>query len=246
MKTLNFAHRGFSGYYLENTMEAFQGAYEAGSDGIELDVQLTRDGEVMIFHDAVLDRLSNTTGAVAEFTALELSAVQLPFLTSAGLENYSIPMFEEYLKWVKDKDLLTNVELKSITSEDFGLEKKVLQAIYEYGVEEKVFISSFHKNHLLRVKKLAPMMKCGLLVPGCNAKILRLAKVMGVEYVHPHYTSLTEELVAEAERLDLKINVWTVNEPQVLEKIEKFGLFGIITDRSDILKEIQSQPLVLR
>lgn len=243
MNTMNFAHRGFSSCYPENTMEAFQAAYESGSDGIELDVQLTRDGEVVIFHDATFDRLTNTTGALSEFTASEISDIQIPFYTSAGFENYSIPMLDDYLKWVKDKDILTNIEMKSITSENFGLEKKVLQAIFDYGLEEKVLISSFHKNHLLRVKRLVPIMKIGLLTPGCNRKILGLAKALECDYIHPHYTSLTRKLVNEAKRLDLKMNVWTVNDYDTLEKMKELELDGVITDRPDLFKTIQSQAL---
>lgn len=241
MKSLNFAHRGFSGKYLENTMESFQAAYEAGADGIELDVQLTQDGEVIIFHDATLDRLTNTSGWIAEWTAQELSNVRMPQMTENGMKMYAIPTFDEYMEWAQEKELITNIEIKSITSEDYGLERKVLKYIQEYGVEEKIVISSFHKDALLRVKEINPTMECGLLTPGCNSKILRLTQALGVEYIHPHYTSITKELVREAERLGLEMNVWTVNDGYALEKMIGMEPLGIITDHPERLKGFQTK-----
>lgn len=239
MKSLNFAHRGFSGKYLENTMEAFNAAYEAGADGIELDVQLTQDEEVIIFHDATLDRLTNTTGWIAEWTAQELSNVRMPHETEEGIKQYTIPTFTDYMEWVQDKEMITNIEIKSITSEGYGLERKVLQSIHDFGVEEKVLISSFHKDALLRVKENDPTMECGLLTPGCNSKILRLTQALGVEYIHPHYTSITKPLVREAERLGLEMNVWTVNDGYALEKMISLNPLGIITDHPERLKKFQ-------
>jgi glycerophosphoryl diester phosphodiesterase len=241
MKSLNFAHRGFSAEFLENTMESFQAAYEAGADGVELDVQLTRDGEVIIFHDATLERLTNATGWLAEWTAQELATVQMPKETTEGIKTYSIPTFQEYLDWVKDKDFLTNIEIKSITSEDYGLEKKVIEAVYQAGVEEKVLISSFHKDALLRVKEIDLTMECGLLTPGCNTKILQLTKALGVEYIHPHYTSITKNLVAEAEKLGLEMNVWTVNDGFSLERMLELAPLGIITDHPDRMRKLQER-----
>lgn len=244
MKSLNFAHRGFSGKYLENTMEAFQAAYEAGADGVELDVQLTQDGEVIIFHDATLDRLTNTTGWVAEWTAEELSNIRMLQSTSTGKKLYKITTLKEYMEWVQDKDLITNIEIKSITSEDYGLERKVLRSVQEYGIKDKVLISSFHKNALLRVKDLDSTMECGLLTPGCNSKILHLTQALGVEYIHPHYTSITKDLVLEAERIGLEMNVWTVNDGYALEKMLELGPLGIITDHPERLKHFLNRQIL--
>lgn len=238
---LNIAHRGFSGKYLENTMKAFEEAYQAGATGIELDVQMTADGEVIIFHDVSLNRLANIEGQIEEFTAKELSNIAL----FKGLTSHKIPTLEEYLMWAQHRDLITNIELKSVTSEDKGLEEKVIEKVYEYGQEEKVILSSFHKNSIIRTKKMDSMIECGLLTPSCSEQILYLTKEIGVSYIHPHYTSVNDEMIKIAEELELGVNVWAANGVEVLRELEEYSVFGIITDFPNTLKEVQESPQVL-
>jgi len=237
---LNFAHRGFSGRYLENTMKAFEEAYQEGADGIELDVQLTADGKVVVFHDSSLQRLTNVDGLIEEFTFSELSQITMPH----GLETYSIPFLDEYLEWVQSKDLITNIELKSVTSDDKGLEEKVIEKIYGYGQEDKVILSSFHKNSIIRVKNIDPLIECALLTPSCSEQILHLTKEMGVEYIHPHFTSLNRELVELASELELGVNVWTVGDQNVMEEVREMGALGIITDYPNVLNELEEDVMV--
>jgi len=237
---LNIAHRGFSGKYLENTMTAFEEAYQAGATGIELDVQMTADGEVVIFHDASLKRLANTEGQIEEFTAKELSEITL----FKGLNAHKIPTLDEYLTWFQYHDLVTNIELKSITSEDKGLEEKVIEKVYEYGQEEKVILSSFHKHSIIRSKEIDSMIECGLLTPSCSKKILHLTKEIGVSYIHPHYTSVNEEMIKEAEELELGVNVWSANSEESFRELENYSVFGIITDFPDTLGKVQKDSKV--
>ncbi len=97
MKTLNLAHRGFSSQYPENTMIAFEQAYQAGADGLELDVQLTRDGEVVIFHDKMIDRMTNGSGTLSDLTLRDIKWVSIDGLMQDGLPRQKIPTLEEYL-----------------------------------------------------------------------------------------------------------------------------------------------------
>ena len=109
----NFAHRGFSGKYPENTMLAFQKAYEAGADGIELDVQLTKDGQVVVIHDEKVDRTTNGTGLVRDYTLEELRKLDASYIYTGEMGFNPIPTFEEYCAWVAGTDLVTNIELKT-------------------------------------------------------------------------------------------------------------------------------------
>ena len=105
-----FAHRGYSGRYPENTMTAFREAMKAGTDGIELDVQLSKDGQLVIIHDETLDRTTTGKGYVKDYTLSELKQLDA---SGRFLTGERIPAFEEYCEWVKDTSLVTNVELKT-------------------------------------------------------------------------------------------------------------------------------------
>ncbi|WP_080145861.1 glycerophosphodiester phosphodiesterase [Marinilactibacillus piezotolerans] len=241
MKTLNLAHRGFSGQYPENTMIAFEKAYETGADGIELDAQLTKDGEVVLFHDETLERLTNGKGHLTDHTLNELKAYSINCQIQAGLPEQKIPTLREYFDWVQDKNFVTNIELKTATSENIGLEEKVLDLIEDYHLEDQIIISSFHRGNMVRVKRLNPNIQTGLLVAGCNERIIQTTKELGMDYIHPHALCLDEELVEVANSYNLKINTWTVNEKADLEKAEKAGINAIITDFPNRLRKIQEK-----
>lgn len=243
MKSLNLAHRGFSSQYPENTMIAFEQAYQVGADGLELDVQLTKDGEVVIFHDKMLERMTNGSGTLSELTLKEIKRFSIDGLMQDGLPRQTIPTLKDYLEWVHDKEFVTNIELKTPTGEDIGLESKVLDLVFDYGVEERVILSSFHRHNMARVKKQCPSIQTGLLVPGCNKHILEVTKALGMDYIHPHALSLDETLIEHASDYELGINTWTVNELSDLEKVSIDGIHAVITDFPDRLKLVQSKRL---
>ena len=107
-----YAHRGYSGKYPENTMLAFKEAEKTGCYGIELDVQLTKDGEVVIIHDERVDRTTDGTGWVRDFTLKELKKLNAAAAWNGKYGFEPIPTMEEYCQWVKDTNLVTNIEIK--------------------------------------------------------------------------------------------------------------------------------------
>src|SRR5690554_3040227 len=111
--TLIYAHRGSSGTYPENTMEAFEAALQEGADGIELDIQLTKDGVPVIIHDETVDRTTDGKGWVKDFTFEELQRLDAGSSFHTDYKGATIPSFEEFLQWFSKTDLLLNVELKS-------------------------------------------------------------------------------------------------------------------------------------
>lgn len=243
MRSLNIAHRGFSGQYTENTMKAFEKAYEEGADGIELDVRLTKDAEVVIFHDPDIDRMTEGKGAVNEYTLEELRSY--PIITHPLQKNIKqevIPTLSEYLEWVEDKPLLTNIELKSI-QKNYRLELRVAEAIQTFKMEERVIISSFQENSLIRFKILTPSVKTGLLLSKYDEATFQLAKELGLDYLHLKADMLTEEVIEAATETGLGLNTWTVNEKEDLEKVNGLGLHSIITDFPDRLRRIQEGQL---
>ncbi len=139
-----FAHRGASAYAPENTVEAFALAMEQGADGIELDVQMTKDGQVVVIHDETIDRVSDGTGAVRDYTLEELKK----FHFSNHMENYenaAIPTLKEVLDLIKSSNMLLNIELKTGIYWYPNLEEKTMELVKEAGMEDRVIYSSF--NH---------------------------------------------------------------------------------------------------
>ena len=120
-----FAHRGFSGYYPENTMLAFQKvAEETVADGIELDIQLTKDGEIVIMHDEMLDRTTNGSGWLKDHTLEELKMLSVGVNVKGFFPRQTIPTLREYFTWLKTTKLITNIELKTSYFEYEGIEEK--------------------------------------------------------------------------------------------------------------------------
>lgn len=236
--TKNFAHRGFSGKYPENTMLAFEKAIEAGADGIENDVHLTKDGVVVIIHDERVDRTTDGAGWVKDFTYEELSKLNASYtFKDCGFQH--IPTLREYMELVKDKDIVTNIELKTGVFEYEGIEKKVYDMIQEYGLKDKMIISSFNHFSILRMKALDSTIKCGLLEESWLVNAGAYAASVGVECYHPMYKNMTPDNVAEIKSHGLEINTWTVNEKEEIEEMFNRGVDSVIGNYPDIVREIQ-------
>lgn len=243
----NFAHRGFSGLYPENTMLAFSKAAELkGCDGIELDVHLTKDGEVVIIHDEKLDRTCvNRTGYVRDFTLAQLQEADVSFRFAGECEPQHIPTLREYFELVKDTPLITNIELKTGIFEYPGIEAKVYDLIREYGLEEKIIISSFNHYSVRRMKELAPDMVCGLLTETWLIDAGRYTKEVGAECLHPIFYNMTGDIVKEVKSHGIKINTWTVNEERDVKTMIRLGVDSVIGNYPDrtarIIRELSER-----
>lgn len=235
--TKNFAHRGFSGKYPENTMLAFEKALEIGVDGIELDVQLSKDNEVVIIHDETIDRTTNGKGFVKNYTLEELSLYNASYIfTNLGFNK--IPTLREYFELVKNKNIITNIELKNSIINYNGLEEKVLELIKEFSIEKNVIISSFNHHSILEFKKLAPNIKCGLLIEGILINAGEYTKKNEVECFHPNFTALNNITIDELKKNNIEINTWTVNKKEDIEYLLLKDIDGIISNYPDLVKDI--------
>lgn len=234
----NFAHRGFSGKYPENTMLAFEKALEVGIDGIELDVHLTKDGELVIIHDETVDRTTNGTGVVAEMTLNELKKLDASYIFEGKYGVNPIPTLREYFELVKDTGIVTNIELKTGINPYPGIEEKTLAMIDEFGLREQIIISSFNHYSVMRFKELAPEMPCGFLEESWIIGVADYAKKHGVECLHPIYAAVTEEYANAAHEAGLLINTWTVNTKEDMELMAKRGVNAVIGNYPDLCKEV--------
>ena len=157
-----WAHRGASGYAPENTMEAFRLADEMKADGIELDVQLTKDGEVVVLHDEVIDRVSNGRGYVRDYTLEEVK--KFTFCnTHPEYKEATIPTLKEVLAYIKTTSMTINIELKTGVFFYDGLAEKTLALVKDAGMEDRVIYSSFNHYTIRDIQKLNPQAKTGLL-----------------------------------------------------------------------------------
>ena len=159
-----FAHRGFSGKYPENTMLAFKKAEEVGCYGIELDVQLTKDDEIVIMHDETIDRTTSGTGNIRDYTYQELCLVDCYGKFEGKYDFQRIPTLREYLTWVKDTGLVTNIELKNSVYYYEHLEEKVIDMVREFQMEDRVIFSSFNLVSINKCKKMLPEVPMGYLM----------------------------------------------------------------------------------
>ncbi len=236
---LNIAHRGFSGKYPENTMLAFKKAIEAGADGIEMDVHFTKDGELVIIHDELIDRTTDGKGYVVDYTYEELSK----FDASASFKGVygfnKIPTLREYFELVKPlPNFITNIELKTGINEYPGIEKAVLDLIAEFGLEDNIIISSFNHFSVMRAKALNPDIKCGFLTGDWIYDFGAYTKARGIECVHPYHITLNEESVAEIKKNGIRINTWTVNKPEDVERLYNLGIDAAIGNFPDMTKSV--------
>lgn len=232
-----FAHRGYSGRYPENTMLAFKKAAEAGADGIELDVQLTKDGRVVVIHDEKVDRTTDGTGMVKDYTLEELQKLNAGVLYPQVCDMEPIPSFDEYCEWAAQTDLITNIELKTGEYYYEGLEEKMAEIIRKYGLEDKVLFSSFNHLSLIKMKKLLPNVPCGALVGGNGlGNAGYYCKSFGIEWYHPYCNTLTDKEVASCKEHGIGMNVWTVNDMAVLEQLCQWDCEGVITNYPEVCK----------
>lgn len=241
---LNIAHRGFSGKYPENTMLAFSKAIEAGADGIELDVHLSSDGELVIIHDELLDRTTDGKGAVADYTCAELKE----FDASAGYVGVygvnRIPTLREYFELVAPVGgFITNIELKTGINVYPGIEEKVSAMIKEFDLADRIIISSFNHYSVLRAKRLDPDITCGFLCESWIVDFGAYAEKYGVECVHPMHLTLTEQTAAEIKSHGIRMNTWTVNTPDEVLRLADLGVDAVIGNYPDMTKAVIKERL---
>ena len=230
-----YAHRGASGYAPENTLRAFALAADMGADGVELDVQISKDGRLVVFHDDELSRLTGFTGSVADYTYAELCRMPVIHAVDAT-ERDVAPLLEDVLALLHERGLSVSIELKNSRAAFPALEEKTIEAVEKAGMREKTIYSSFNHYSLLKVRRLDPNAVCGLLYDAMLYQPWDYARQLGVQALHPHFsepTFVTGEVEA-AHRLGLSVNVWTVNEEADLRRMAEMNCDGIISNYPDV------------
>ena len=235
-----FAHRGFSGYYPENTMLAFQKvAEETVADGIELDIQLTKDGEIVIMHDEMLDRTTNGSGWLKDHTLEELKMLSVGVNVKGFFPRQTIPTLREYFTWLKTTKLITNIELKTSYFEYEGIEEKLIAMVKEFGLEDQIWYSSFNHYTVARIKKLMPEAKCGLLTDTWLMNIGEYAASQGAASVNARtYFCAKEGVAAELHAHNIALQAWTPNDAEMRQELIDADVDVLITNYPDIAAKV--------
>lgn len=228
-----WAHRGASGYAPENTLEAFALAVEQKADGVELDVQLTKDGKLVVIHDETIDRVSGEHGLVKDFTLEELKKLNVN-RTIPGFQAVTIPTLEEVYDLLKGTGLAINVEIKSSIIWYLEIEKRVLELTKSMGLQDKVIYSSFNHYSIRRLKELDETVQTGILYGDVLCDIAAYCKKVGADALHPVFTHRYMESVwKEYMASGIPLHIWTVNEEADMTFFMENNIDAIITNYPD-------------
>ncbi|MDY3006626.1 glycerophosphodiester phosphodiesterase [Anaerococcus sp. AGMB00486] len=229
---LNYAHRGFKEKFPENTMLAYKKALEYKADGIELDVHLSKDGELVIIHDENLLRTCGEDSLVKDKTLSELKKLNASF----DYEEYKeeIPTLREYFDFIKTSNLITNIEIKNGLIFYQGIEEKIYNMIKEYDLKDRVIISSFNHESIMRMKEIDETLKLGFLEESVLANPIKYLKDNGISYFHPLINTINKDLVKMMHDNGIKVNAWMSSKQKYdYLKYLDYDLDGIITDNPE-------------
>lgn len=233
-----WAHRGASGYVPENTLVAFEMAKEQGAQGVELDIQLSKDGEIVVIHDEWLDRTSNGTGWVKDYTLEELREFNYN-KTHPEVEYVTIPTMREVFELLKDTDMMINIELKTSIVFYEEIEEKILALTKEMEMEDRVIYSSFNHSTILRIQKLKPDAKVGFLYADGTLEMPAYGEKYQVDALHPALYNLQyPHFMEECKEKGLAVHTWTVNEQEHMVLCIKLGVDAMITNYPDVALQV--------
>ncbi|MBT2656519.1 glycerophosphodiester phosphodiesterase [Bacillus sp. ISL-18] len=222
-----FAHRGYSTLYSENTMGAFIGADKAGADGLELDVQLTKDGEIVVIHDEKVDRTTTGKGFVKDFLFKEIRKLNA---NKDGQKKEPIPSLIEVLEWLQSNTLICNIELKNGLIPYEGMEEKVIQLVRRYGLSDRIIISSFNHYSIVYSYRIAPEIETaplfieGIYMPWIYAQSIR------AKGIHPKHSAMSDTILVKTMENGIAVRPYTVNKDEDMHRLFKINCTAIITD----------------
>lgn len=245
---LVLAHRGANKVAPQNTLPAFEKAIQFNADGIETDVHLCKDGEIVICHNYTVDATSNGKGSIDEMTFAELRRMDFGSYFSSDFKGVTLPTLAELLTLVKNMQLI-NIEIKS-PQKDNDLVKRVVEEVYKFGVEKNSIISCFNPECIKQVKDIDKNIKTALLYEddelGNEIMTFGVAKYcqqLKADAAHPHRNLITHKEIIDLHNLGIAVNPWTVNLKEDIIRLANWGCDALITDIPDfcrqVLKEIE-------
>ena len=235
---LIWGHRGASGHAPENTLPAFELAADMGADGVELDVQETKDGVLVVCHDETIDRTSSGAGWLKDFTFDELR--KLDFSNgNAAYEGVKIPTMEEVFNLLAPTGLTINIELKTGIVFYDRIEEKILELAGRKYRADRIIYSSFNHYSVCKIKSLDPSAKVGLLYADGPVDMPGYGHRLCADALHPAFYNLRyPDYMEDCRKYGLDVNVWTVNTTEELMTCRQLGVNAIITNYPDKAKKL--------
>lgn len=231
---VNYAHRGASAYAPENTMVAFQKGIELGATGLELDLQKTKDEKIVIFHDEYIDKKSNGTGKIEDYTYQELLDLDFGSWFDQKYKGEHIALFEDFAKKFFNKDLTFAIELKVPK-----MEKEVLEIIKKYATHDKIYITSFEYELLENIRKMENNIKLSWLIKEeiNENNIKKLLKIKGNQ-ICPQAKFITEKGILLAKQNGIGVRLWGISNEKTMKEVYKLDIEGMTVNFPDKLKEL--------
>lgn len=229
-----YAHRGASAYASENTRIAFEKAIELNTNGIELDLQKTKDGKIVIFHDDYIDKKSNGTGKIEEHTYQELLELDFGSWFDNKYKDEKIVLFEDFAKDYLDKDLTFAIELKVL-----GIEKETLDIINKYKVHDNIYITSFLYEALENVRNITSNIKLSWLIEDRISKenIEKILKINGTQ-ICPRASLVSKEDIEFSNNNGVGVRLWGINNGEIMQKVYKMNIEGMTVNFPDKLIQL--------
>jgi glycerophosphoryl diester phosphodiesterase len=238
-----FAHRGASAYAPENTMTAFLLALNQGADAIELDAKLTADGQVIAMHDDTVNRTTDGSGSVKSLTLADLLSLDAGSKFAPAFKSEKVPSLEQVFETLGRK-IFINVELTNYSSPLDDLADKVTELVKKYNLVESVLLSSFNLIALIQAKKSLPKVALGFLTytgvaeAALRSRLVRFGPSLAL---HASYSDVTPYLVQALQQARSRIHVYTVNQPEEIQKLYKAGVDGIFTADPQLARRILAE-----
>lgn len=242
---LIIAHRGASALAPENTIAAFRKAIADGAEGLEFDVQLTRDGQVVVFHDDTLDRTGRRCGLIREFETAELASIDIgswfntavPVHADPLFARETIPTLAQVLAFLEDFTGRIYIELKCSETDADELSKAVCDTVRSSPLKPQMIVKSFTLRTIPMIRHHCPAVRTAALFAPKVMNVLqkekylvKIADDLGADELSLHYALATRRLLNSAESWGLPVTVWTVDDPRWLKRNIGSGLSAIITN----------------
>jgi glycerophosphoryl diester phosphodiesterase len=248
-RPLVIAHRGDSAHRPENTLASFASALEIGVSLVELDVQLTDDGHVVVLHDATVDRTTDGRGDVRRMALADVRALSAGYPERFGeaWKGERIPTLAEVLSLVHGRArIMIEIKKESVSDDaDGGIEARTVAEVRRQGLADRVAFISFEHRALLRCRDLAPEIARGHLFGRTPPdEMVAAAQDAGCGIVMPHKSLLSEALAARTRESGLKLATWVVDEPEELRGLIRFGLYGVGSNCPGILMQALEDGLL--